>query len=64
MPSCSPYIVRSTGVVLSAQELCEMQTPQQPYKLRGVTCHSGDGLLNAFAIADVISAVSGAWYSM
>lgn len=50
---------RLQGVVLSAQELCEMQTPQQPYKLRGVTCHSGDGLLNAYAIADVISAVSG-----
>ena len=59
VPSCSMCCARSAGVVLSAQELCEMQTPQQPYKLRGVTCHSGDGLLNAYAIADVISAVSG-----
>jgi sacsin len=47
------------GLQLSAEELCQLQSPSSPYRLRGATCHYGCGLLSCYLLTDVAMALSG-----
>ncbi|BDA44284.1 probable Sacsin [Coccomyxa sp. Obi] len=48
-----------SGVVLSREELCQLQCPGTPYKIRGKTCRCGTGLLSCYYLTDLLMAVSG-----
>ena len=47
------------GVVLSPQELAWLQSPPAPFHVRGSFCTAGTGLLGAYALTDVLMALSG-----
>ena len=47
------------GVVLSPQELAWLQSPPSPFHVRGSFCTASTGLLGAYALTDVLMALSG-----
>lgn len=47
------------GVVLSREELCQLQYPGMPYSMRGNVCRCGLGLLTAHNLTDLPMAISG-----
>lgn len=47
------------GIVLSRDELCQLQCPTSPYQIRGRTCRCGTGLLSCYRLTDLPSAISG-----
>ncbi|KAL4545625.1 hypothetical protein Ndes2526B_g00282 [Nannochloris sp. 'desiccata'] len=51
--------IKLGGVVLSADELCRLQSPPSNYRLRQSTCTFGCGLLVSYMLTDVIQVVSG-----
>ena len=46
-------------MVLSPQELAWLQSPPSPFHVRGKFCTVGSGLLGAYALTDVLMALSG-----
>jgi hypothetical protein len=56
------YACPSTGVVLSREELCQLQCPGTPYSLRGALCRCGMGLLAAYNMTDLPMAIAGLPY--
>ena len=51
--------VHLKGVVLSADELCRLQSPPTPFRLRQGACRFGCGLLGSYTLTDVIQVISG-----
>ncbi len=47
------------GVVLSREELCQLQCPGTPYRVRGRNCRCGTGLLSSYNLTDLPMAISG-----
>lgn len=51
--------IRIDGLVLSANELCELQNPVTPFHLQGMQCHYGFGLQSCYLITDLPMIISG-----
>ena len=45
--------------MLSREELCQLQCPGAPYRVRGKICRCGTGLLSCYNLTDLPMAVSG-----
>ena len=50
-------------MVLSPQELAWLQSPPAPFSVRGSFCTAGSGLLAAYALTDVLMALSGDFHA-
>lgn len=51
--------VKLSGIVLSADELCRLQSPPGQFRMRQNTCKFGCGLLVSYTLSDVIQVISG-----
>lgn len=60
LSGCHQHRASATGVALGDKELCDLQLPPQPFLLRGRACHSGAGLMSAYALTDLPMVLAGA----
>ena len=51
--------IKLSGIVLSADELCRLQSPPAQFRVRQNTCKFGCGLLVSYTLSDVIQVISG-----
>ena len=58
-PALCPPARPPAGVVLSAEEVCRLQAPTTPYRLRMAQCGYGTGLMSAFLLADLQLVLAG-----
>eukprot|EP00803_Ostreobium_quekettii_P010692 evm.model.scf_230.1 EVM.evm.TU.scf_230.1 scf_230:55-29919(-) len=68
-PGLAPFqgpalCIQIEGLVLSASELCELQSPTTPFHLRGTTCRYGFGLQSCYLVTDLPMIVSGDGFYM
>ena len=62
-PVCSSagpsLCVQIDGLVLSANELCQLQNPVNPFHLQGAECYYGFGMQSCYLITDLPMVISG-----
>ncbi len=51
--------LRAAGVVLSAEEVCRLQVPTTPFRLRYTLCGYGAGLMGTYALTDLPLVLAG-----